>query len=146
MNGGHPCSLHCYHSCPETMVALLVSSIVVSIKLAWTIVMVEASRPLHLVLSTYVSKVILVVTILANFPIGTVFFYIWYHSSHMFHVLTSNDTCDLVGLYYNSTIFGTSSMLAFVCSGFVHYIHLSTWILQCICGQPYSLQFVDYIC
>ena len=54
----------------ETMVASLVSSILFSTLLGWTIVMVEASRPLPLALPPYMSKVILIVTILEGFPIG----------------------------------------------------------------------------
>ena len=53
---------------PSTMVASLVSSVVISTPPGWTIVTAEASRPLPLALPSYASKVILVVTILASFP------------------------------------------------------------------------------
>ena len=111
------------------VVALLVTFIVVSTTLGWTIVSVEASRPLPLALPTCTSKVILVVTILTSFPtvctlslftLGTTVatWSICWPRMRSVTSWASTTVCPMVG---------TSSMLALVCSDL---FTMSTWVLR----------------
>ena len=104
MTADHPVTL------VAATVAPLASSVVVSILLEWTIVLVEASRPLPVVLPTYASKMILLVTTLSSFPVGRTlsFFYTWYYSNHIFHLLTLNQTATSPAPTMVSLTIGTS--------------------------------------